>query len=530
MKLRDYAFIYLISLVFITFVGFLQRSPGYMDSEYYAVTGANLLSGKGFTQDFLWNYLDDPQQVSHPSNTYWMPAASILGAPQFNLEINNKKVSLWVLNILFSSLIPVLTTWVAFTFTRRRGDAWLAGLLGLFSGFYLLYYAMPETFAISMVFGSLLIIILHRIGTTREKKSRMIFLWVLAGMSSGVLHMTRAEGLLWLFLAFLDLFYLGFRNHDFWETIFGGFLLIAGYLVISSGWYLRNIGLWHQLFPPGTSRTLWLVNYNQMFSFPAEKLTFINWAKQGIANMVSSRWTALGMNLESVLAVQGGILLLPFMVAGWVTKWRDHRMVLAGIYYSIVFIFMTFVFPFAGPRGGFIHAAAGIQVFLWAMVPVGLDRFIQWGGKRRGWKVEEARKVFQIGLVAIMVLLTAVIVYKRVATKSGDSTTWLAEENKYKLISERYQQNYPAELIPAVMVKNPPGWNLVTGIPAIVIPDGDVENLLLAADKYNASLLILEKDHAKGLDFFYQKKAGSPRLKELFELQDAAVFQILRGN
>ncbi len=61
MTRKDYAVLFLLSLIVITAAGYLQKSAGYMDAEYYAVTGRGLLSGKGFTQDFLWNYLDDPR-------------------------------------------------------------------------------------------------------------------------------------------------------------------------------------------------------------------------------------------------------------------------------------------------------------------------------------------------------------------------------------------------------------------------------------------------------------------------------------
>jgi hypothetical protein len=530
MKLRDFILIYVISLVLIAFVGFLQQSPGYMDSEYYAVTGSNLWSGKGFTQNFLWNYLDDPVQISHPSNTYWMPGATILSAPKIEFVENKQKTTLWVVNILFSSLIPVLTAWLAFQFTHRRSDAWMAGLLGLFSGFYLLYYAIPETFSIVMILGTLLIILLDRIDRKPNESGHHLLLWGLIGIISGILHMTRAEGLLWLGISAGYLIYLGIKRRNLRGVLFSGLMLVGGYLLVSGSWYLRNLNLWHQFFPPGTSRALWITNYDQMFAFPADQLTASNWLKQNLVLIFSTRWTALGMNLKSMLAVQGGILLVPFIIAGWVINRKDQRMILAGIYYALVFLLMTFVFSFAGPRGGFIHSAAGIQLFLWAMVPVGLDRFIQWGGERRGWKIDEARRVFQIGLVVIMALLTSIIFYQRVIQKNAGVSTWLVEENKYQQISAQFIQAKPDEKLPVVMIKNPPGWTLVTGMPSIVIPDGDVNNLLLAADTFHAGLLVLEKDHPKGLDSLYQDQISSIRLKKLFNYQDAAIYLISPVN
>ena len=38
----------------------LQSLPGYLDSDYYFAGGLQLVEGKGFTEPYLWNYLDDP--------------------------------------------------------------------------------------------------------------------------------------------------------------------------------------------------------------------------------------------------------------------------------------------------------------------------------------------------------------------------------------------------------------------------------------------------------------------------------------
>ena len=44
-----------------------------MDAEYYYAGGIRLAEGDGFTENFLWNYLDNPVGLPHPAFTYWMP-------------------------------------------------------------------------------------------------------------------------------------------------------------------------------------------------------------------------------------------------------------------------------------------------------------------------------------------------------------------------------------------------------------------------------------------------------------------------
>ena len=378
MTRKDFALLYILSVVVIAAAGYLQKSAGYMDAEYYAVTGKALVSGRGFTQDFLWNYLDDPTRLPHPSNTYWMPMATILSTASISLQLGSQKSTLWVLQILFSALIPVITAWTAFSFTARRSDGWMAGLLGLFPGFYLLYYAVPETFTPEMVFGALLIILLARMLAAKSEKFRLLT-WAGIGALCGLLHMTRAEGLIWLLIVLGCLVFLGFRTRNIKYLLTTFLVVILSYAVVSGAWYVRNVILWGQLFPPGTSRTLWLANYDQTFLFPPDSLSLKNWINQGTGPIMRVRLDALWMNIKSAIAVQGGILLVPFIIAGcWLRK-KDNRLILAGIYYATIFLLMTLVFPFAGMRGGFIHAAAGVQVFFWAVVPVGLDRFVHVG-------------------------------------------------------------------------------------------------------------------------------------------------------
>ena len=80
MKPRHYFFIFLIGLIVRIGVGLLQNNPGYMDADYYFIGGRNLAEGNGFSEFVIWNYLDNPSKIPHPSDGYWMPFASILAA------------------------------------------------------------------------------------------------------------------------------------------------------------------------------------------------------------------------------------------------------------------------------------------------------------------------------------------------------------------------------------------------------------------------------------------------------------------
>ena len=70
--------IFLLALAVRALTALPLEQPGYFDAYYYYDVAENLKLGRGFVVDFIWNYLDNPPSVSHPSNLYWMPFPSIL--------------------------------------------------------------------------------------------------------------------------------------------------------------------------------------------------------------------------------------------------------------------------------------------------------------------------------------------------------------------------------------------------------------------------------------------------------------------
>src|SRR5512140_3694282 len=80
MKRSELIALFILGLLFNICVAWLQHAPGYMDADYYYDGGLRLVQGQGFTETYLWNYLDNPQSLPHPSNGYWFPLASMIAA------------------------------------------------------------------------------------------------------------------------------------------------------------------------------------------------------------------------------------------------------------------------------------------------------------------------------------------------------------------------------------------------------------------------------------------------------------------
>ena len=522
MKYWEYILLFFLGLTVTLIMASFQAVPGYMDAEYYDAGGIQIASGKGLIEPFLWNYLDDPAGLPHPANTYWMPLAALLAAGGMVIAGNLEYFSARLLFFPLAALVPVLTAFLAFRLTERRSAAWMAGGLGAFSGFYVLYLGLTETFGLYMILGSLFL----WIGTTPMPGLRRAL--GLGGLA-GLIHLARAEGILWLAVAgiLVGIDYWKQRSKLNWQT---GLIRLAGllltYAVIMGFWYGRNLVVFGSLFPPGTSRALWLVNYDQLYAYPANSLTFQNWMGSGIGELVQVRWDALISNLQTVLAVQGAVFLSPLILVGF-WRLRHQTLVKVGaVFWLATLGVMTLIFPLAGSRGGFLHSGAAFQPLFWAASSEGLMGFVSLGVRWRSWK--PTRAVAGFGLIAVVVAAfsTAGVAGARLASGDPQLSGWQASWDAYSAAGLALNR-LGAQPGATVMVNDPPGFYLATRHPALAIPNGDLDVLLAASRRYQASYLVLEENTVKDLRSLYRQPVDQPGLKYLEMVGKVYLFQIL---
>jgi hypothetical protein len=524
MTWRQYLLLMLLGLIIVTIVAAFQSAPGYMDADYYYAGGIQLASGHGFTEPYLWNYLDSPDGLPHPSNAYWMPLVSLLAAAGAIFFGPGSWSAARVGFIVVAAVIPPLTAALSWAITGRRDLALTSGLLAVFSAFYLPFLPVTDTFGIYMLLGGSFFLLLSRYSVSNTRPSFLITSLFL-GLIAGLMHLARADGLLWVLVAFAAVYLFRKPGQSLFFVIYSLLLVLMGYLLVMVPWFARNISVFGGPFGPGGSKMLWLTAYDQLFIYPASQLTFSAWWQSGIAAILKTRFWALGINLERTLAEQGEIFLLPLIGVGLWNLRKDRRVQLAGLAWSLTFAAMTFAFPFAGARGGFFHSGAALQPVWWALAPVGLERAIEWGKRKRGWDALQARTIFRPALVALAVLLTAVILWGRFANRSGGNT-WSQENTAYSQV-HAFLVEKGASREDVVMVANPPGFYLVSGNPAIAVPDGDVNTLLEVARRYDAVYLILEEDSTPAnLSSLYKNPQGQSDLIYLGEIGNAHIFLI----
>ena len=517
MNWRTYALLFVLGLGVGLGVASLQSLPGYLDSDYYFVGGLQLVEGKGFTEPFLWNYLDDPAGLPHPSHTYWLPLSSILAAISMFVTGEHTYAAARLVFILIAACIPPLTAYLALDITGRPNLALTSGLLAVFSVYYAPFLPATDNYAPFMLLGGLIFLMV---------KNNHWWSFLLMGLLAGFMNLARSDGLLWLGLLGLLVLWQSTETdksvkNKIKSFVISGALVVLGYSLVMAPWYARNISVFGSPIAPGGSRILWLTNYNDTFAFPASQVNMGSWLEAGWDAALKVRLWALQMNMMNAFAAQGGILLFPFILIGYWQIRHDNRARLAGIGWLILLVVMTLIFPLAGARGGFFHAGAAFQTFWWALAPLGLARLTDALYQRNILTSNHAGTVFQGLLVVICILLTIVIVQVRILQPG-----WQPEEELYVGV-EQFLVGRGASLDEIVIVRNPAGYYIVSGRPTIVMPPGGTDTILALALRYDASYLVLEPGGIlEEYQELYEKFEMNRGLEYLGEVEGARIYAL----
>jgi len=491
--------------------------PAYMDTAYYAVGARQLAGGQGFDEPFLWNYLDDPAGLPRSGFLYWMPLPSLLAAPFAALFLD----SFFALQFpfaLLSALLPLVAYGLAWKTTARRRSAWLAGLLTIFSGFFFPYWTLPETFTPFALFGSLALWLagywMLGTGCWVLDAGR----WLLVGALVGLAHLTRADGILLLpVVALAPLLFSLSRNtqHATRFFIFHFSSVILGYLLVMGPWFLRNLAIIGAPLSSAGTKTLWLRTYDDLFCYGCDHLSLRSYLAWGWAEVWHSKLWAAGMNLERFLAEDCLVFLLPFVLIGLYRLRRCPLFILSSVYLLLIYLLHSLAFTFPGPRGGFFHASAVSLPFLFAAGAEGLETAVRWAARRRRWNLQQAQAVFTTAAIVGTVVLSAYVMAEKLPT-------WQNAGAVYREIGAWLDaQMGPDE--PIVMVGNPPGFYYHTGVPAVVVPNEDVETLLDVCERYEVDYLVLDSNRPGSLGVLYEDRVGERRLALVATFEEGRV-------
>ncbi|HET91549.1 MAG TPA: hypothetical protein ENN99_12555 [Chloroflexi bacterium] len=490
---RDLLFLFGIALLTRFLVAVLIPRPGYMDAAYYAGGALRLAQGEGFSEPFLWHYLDDPAGLPRPGFLYWMPLPALWAAPGA-LLFPNSFLALQLPFVLTSALLPLMAYSVAWEVIGQRRAAWWTGLLTLFSGFFFPFWTLPETFAPFALFGGGALWLAGR-GDREDGVSR----YVLTGALVGLAHLTRADGVVLLPVVALAplLRSRAWSAAERLRFVVGCWaLLVGGYLVVMTPWFVRNGLVAGQPLPSAGAQTLWLRDYDDLFCYGCD-LSFRSYLAWGWEDILRSKLYALWTNFQHLVAEGGQIFLFPLIVVGLYQLRRQLDVTLSLIYLVLLYGIHSLAFTFPGWRGSFFHSSSALLPFLNVAAWAGLDTAVRWLARRRsGWRARQAQAVF-----AVAALMGAVTLSLYVSV--GKLPAWQEADAVYGEIGAWLVAPDEVDGGPVVMVGNPPGFYYHARMLSVVLPSGDVATLLAAADRYGVSYVVLDQNRPAGLAQMY---------------------------
>lgn len=498
-----------------------------MDASYYFATGQIISSGKSLTEPFLWNYLNDPQALANPLFSYWMPIPGLLAGLSLFVSGSTK---FWVARIpfiLFASLIPLLCAIFTSKFSQRPVIIWLSAGFGLVSGYYLPYLTITETFTPFFIFGAAFFAVSYRLleETGSEKKKRWQL--ILLGGIAGLMHLTRADGILWIFGAFLIALFIENpkKNKILFVLWIKDILWISAvYILVMSGWFIRNLVVYRNLFPVGTNLSFWMTEYNDLFIYPASSLTWERWWNSGLANILALRIQAITTNVGDLVGVVGEIVLFPFILVG-IWQLRKKKLIQFSLIMLLgVFCLMSLVFPFAGARGGFFHSTSAFQVLFWSIAAFGFEKSIECLARVRKWKVERAIPLLGATLFACVLVISTIALGTKVLGVGNSQESWEAQRDQFLKI-ESFLNTSENDLSSGIMVNDSPGYYVSTGRQAIQQTNCDIKSTQEVMQKFGTRYLVIGKEHTSPLGELYKNPGNQSGFILIGEIEGNYIYE-----
>ncbi len=555
---HPYLALFTLALAFRFFCAFFFPQPGYSDAYYYSNVASSLWQGKGFREDYLWNYLASPlpsSPINNPSSLYWMPLTSVLIYFSYLLTGGTGFLASQFPAIILSSFLPPLTFYLAkdiWGTNPGTGYGWVGGILMIFSGIFAPYFSLPDNFAPFALLTFLVLLLFSRafrLSPSQGKKANLFM--VGAGVGVGLSYLTRVDGILLLLIplvmSILNRFYFHRRLALGVQSFF---LMFLAFFITLLPWLGRNLLDTGQFFPGGGIKTLFLREYNDFYSFnrPLDLAYYLNLKDPapdwGLLPIIYSKLGALFLNL---LIIGRGTLffMAPLFLFGFFFRdklretperevkhlegsgWKALEGLQPGLlpftlYLVLLYLVMSFFFTFPSTRGSVFHSSGGLLPYLYLVSLAGLDKFIGWVGTfSRPGAFKARQNFYRTVLIGASILVS-------VGFTLNLASSWNEDFDNISQAKTWLKANVPANAL--VMVPDAPAFYFVTGRSAIVISTDSLKQNLDIARRYGASYMVLQTKYLTGplYDLFY--KGGIQGFELVARLNETKIYRLSPGN
>lgn len=352
---------------------FVQH-PGIADPNHYYNLALRLLDGQGFTIDYIWQFYNPPQSITHPED-FWMPLTAVIAAAPMKLFGVSVRTAL-IPFVVMGSLLPILGYAAARQFgCQSTTSLFAAAIVGVLPEF-MLNSARTDTTIPNTLFIGLCILLLMR---GLQKGSLWSFIG--SGVAGGLAYLTRGDNILLLPMLFVTALVYGF-----WGSIPKvrlGYILIVPLvaLVVASPWLIRNIQAQGSIFVPNLGRLFFLTDFYEHYAYGRDFNLQTLLASQTPAQLIGKRLFEMAASIKTMyttldvflpVAVIGGLGLLAVSRdrQRWLTI-SPALILLLGVY-----AFYTLLAPIANQGGSFKKSYLTLIPLLIPLGAYGLERTI----------------------------------------------------------------------------------------------------------------------------------------------------------
>ncbi len=500
------AAIFAIAFIIRLILAHKSLHPGHGDNAFYFTLAQNIVNGRGFIIDYIWQYLTIPDNISHNAIEFWMPLSSVIMAAAMAIAGKSLIVAL-IPGIVSGLIVPIIVFFWSRHFSDSRFVQIGAAGLTLFLPTLVAFSILTDSTVYYVLFVSVAFLFM-----AKAQQKPVFYLYSAAFI--GLAHLTRQDSVLLLPVLLLMIFVSNLRITAKLRWLF---LALIVYVAVFSPVWISNVKQFGAPLSPGPSKAMFVTNHEDLYSY-GKDLNWHGYLRWGISNMIGSRVKAITDNFKTLyVSASGPILILA--LTGLIGlfhsgEWRNRlRLYLPPILYALILIFFySIVVPFNAEGGAFHRSALSICPFL---IVVAVD-FVY---RQISSKKMAVVLIWLIGfyLFGYSSMLSINLVKKH--------NLLSAQLNELKVVLKQHIVDGQETI---VMTRNPWEVHFSTGFKTLQIPNNDPDTIYMVAKRYGANFLVLPGQRPV-LDCLLDGSCSDSRFAKLVVIPgtDLTLFRIL---
>jgi 4-amino-4-deoxy-L-arabinose transferase-like glycosyltransferase len=353
------------------------RLPGIADPNHYYNLARRLATGHGFTIDYIWQFNNPPDTITHPED-YWMPLTGVVVAASMKVFGISVKAAI-VPSILIGALaLPLLAYWAARQMRCTETTSLFAAAAVAVLPEFVMNSLRTDTTLLSALFVDLTILVLtHGVRHGGPRPFAMV------GVLSGLAYLVRSDGALLIPMVFVTLLVYARWGRPYFKGLNWRYLVLVPILavLVALPWLVRNVRETGSLTTPKLDYMFFLTDYREHYVYSTKLSLNTLIHSQTIGQLVGKRLFEMAASVKLMyttldvflpVAVVGGLILL------MVSRDRDRLLILAPtlILLGGFFFFYTILVPFKSQGGSFKKTYLSLIPLLLPLAGYALERAI----------------------------------------------------------------------------------------------------------------------------------------------------------